>query len=232
MRLSALVLCVVLLIPSIFSICKFDSSPYYESAELYNELLLELFGGIEEPEERLSKQEIVLQTTELKKLSDWDTLSLQSRLDLLQLLADIEAYDLRIPTVPLESTKLISYATLATYGPEKKIITIDLQHVNVDTAFECVRSVIHEMRHHMQHQFIEVIDFSNEASDSCYFDQIRNWREEFLNYNSGYGSEEDYEAYASQSCEEDARAYSNEQTQLIFAWLNIPVEQNMIDKGE
>lgn len=70
MRVSALVLCAVLLIPGIFSICKFDSSPYYEAVKLYDELLFELFGGTEGLEERLTKQELVNQNSaELQKLN-------------------------------------------------------------------------------------------------------------------------------------------------------------------
>lgn len=234
MRVSALVLCAVLLIPGIFSICKFDSSPYYESVELYNELLLELFGGTEGHQERLTKQELVKQnSSELQKLNadTWKKLSNQEKVDVLRLIADIEAYDLGISAVSVvRSEKLNSLYTLAEYDSESRTITIDLQHLR-DPAYDVVQSVIHEMRHAYQHMVVESLPSENEVISCRFYEQPRKWREEFLNYNSGYGSE-GYEAYASQSCEEDARRYSNEQAQLIFAWLDMPVEQNMIDKGE
>lgn len=131
----------------------------------------------------------------------------------------------------MRSEKLNSLYTLAEYDSECRTITIDLQHLR-DPAYEVVQSVYHELRHAYQHAVVESLPLDNEAISSRFYEQPCKWREEFLNYNTGYGSEDDYEAYASQSCEEDARQYSSSQAQLIFAWLDIPVEQNMIDKGE
>ncbi len=220
MRVSLMAACAVLLIPSALSLWKYEmDSPYYTASATYQDLLYELFDSTEE---RLTKQALVEQNAcELQKLSKdtWQSLSIQERLDILKLIADIETYDLQIPSVPVvKSEKFDSFYTLAEYDHGSRTITIDLQYLNVDSSYQAIESVLHEVRHVWQHYVCDNLDFDDEATKCSFYDQPREWQAEFLDYQS-YG-----EPYYDQAVEVDAREYSGKQTALYFMWLDLPAE--------
>lgn len=197
-RLLLVVLTAALLGFAIPDICKagFDA-PYYPAQE--SSLTAEA-----EEEKRPTREALLAENPQiLDKLSDaeWGELKTQERLDLLQLIADIEAESLGIPSVPVSAGKLEPF-TLGRYSVMENSIAIDIRHLDESAAEECVETVVHETFHAYQQFIVDNLDWEGAAAGCAYFDQALAWKENNERYYSGG------EAYYEQPLEVDARAYA------------------------
>lgn len=143
----------------------------------------------------------------------WETLSIDEKMDILQITVNIEGrylgFDKSIRIVAAE----LDGNALGYYNDEKGLIVI-----NVDLLFEdphrSVETVTHECRHAAQHTLVRIYEKLDERQqNSIYMWDASVYKDEFENYIDG---EESFYQYHAQKCETDARNYSNESTEEIY----------------
>ncbi len=147
---------------------------------------------------------------ELSKLKEeaWNTLSLQEKLDVLQMVAGVErnylgiSHELNVGAANLQED-ILGYYKKGTHE-----IVLNLDHVMHSSSWEVVRTVCHESYHAYQYCLVEVYqNVDEEIRELRLFDSAETYEQEFANYIDGA---EDLFGYASQECESDASAYAEE----------------------
>lgn len=137
----------------------------------------------------------------------WRNLSVQERLEVLQVAANIEADALGLP----HELKVVigtenKYSINACYNDTEHTISIMLHHLEGSGGRALLRSVCHEARHAYQHRLVSLFNSVDEAYQAlALFDNARQFKYEFAHYIS---DEKDLEGYYTQLCEEDARQYA------------------------
>lgn len=134
----------------------------------------------------------------------WYGMGTQERIDILQIIVNIESTYLGCVAVPLVADTLSTY-TSACYMHDKKMIAIDLEHLKTAEPEACICSIIHEVRHVYQRQMVESVDWEKEGSSTLAgLLEIHKWKENFENYTLSAENN----AYAKQPIESDAYEYS------------------------
>lgn len=138
----------------------------------------------------------------------WDSMSVEDKLNILQITANIDAEYLGIPyELSLTATALPSSEeiVLTQYSYSDHKILINLNHLNKLTSYECVEAISHEVFHALQYCSVDAYESMDENyKDLYYFYYIERIKEEFENY---IDVKADIEGYASQYVERSARAY-------------------------
>ena len=146
----------------------------------------------------------------LVRLSDetWPQLSPNERVDLLQLVANIEAGRLGLPNeLNVEGDNIQAEDTYSYYLDDTKRIVISLDIIMRNKANQAVESVLHEAYHSYQHRLMDAFSqVDDDLKNLMIFDDAESYIDEFENYSDGNG---DYFKYFYQDCEEDARDYAN-----------------------
>lgn len=141
---------------------------------------------------------------------NWEKLSLQQRLDIMQTVANIEAQHLNIPFgVKVITLENMPEDLFAAYSNEKKRIIINMDSLGFDPPIFVLESVCHEMRHCYQHvQADKYAKFSSIDKEIYQYEpealiaaELADYKEVTLDGN--------YEEYATQLCETEARMYSD-----------------------
>ena len=143
---------------------------------------------------------------EIAKLKEdvWETLGTTEKLDVLQTVLNIETTFLAIEPLKITCEKLDDY-TIGRYADGRNVIYINVNYLN--SPEECIDTVCHEARHAYQYHVINSLDWDDEeVQNGFYFNDAREWRDNYNNYISG---ENDAEGYYTQSIEEDARNYAS-----------------------
>lgn len=142
----------------------------------------------------------------------WDTLSLQQRLDLVQVVANIERNYLGIPfALPVKGAYLDG-SKAGFYNRDAKEITVDLWVLEgsaaEDAHLKTLEIITHEAHHAYAHSMAEMYAAVDEEYKSLLllWDAAR-YTEEFEAYVSG---EDNFEDYYYQKLEQDARSYSDD----------------------
>jgi hypothetical protein len=153
----------------------------------------------------------------------WDTLTLNERLDVMQIIANREAAHLGTPDVPQLCADVLSPDVLGHYSGAKTMITFSLEHLERDSMSSCLTTVLHEMYHHYQDRVCEVLRLAGEQySNLMMFWDARQFRDGFADYiNEG-------EAYYYQYVEITARAYASSRIEDYFDLLYPPEEDPAI----
>lgn len=150
----------------------------------------------------------------LQKLNEeiFYNLSYQEKLDLLQVIANMESVFLGSSVVQLASDDMLEKGWAGYYDANNHMVVIDEQVVDGDFGVqEAVHVVLHEMFHVYQHDCINGVNFDNSDTDLLFYRQVANWREEFHTYKSfniETDAYEDYLDYSNQSVERDAEGYA------------------------
>ena len=148
--------------------------------------------------------EVVSQLEEEK----WSTLSTAEKLNTLQTVANIEAHYLGLPHELKVIAGPLSENTLACYNDGTHVITININHLEADSAHDVLDSVCHEARHAYQHRLCDVYDsISEDQRELLVFYNVQMYKQEFSNYVDG---KDDAISYYFQWCESDARSYARE----------------------
>lgn len=139
------------------------------------------------------------------KLQDsvWSGLSLDERMDVLQVIANIEAnylgtdFELNVSSSPLEEY------VLGQFSESSHSITLDMEHVKFDSSEDILTSLLHECRHGYQHSCVSLLDDFDEEDKNLYiYREIAEYKYGFANYNKI--------PYYSNPVEVDARQYARE----------------------
>lgn len=139
----------------------------------------------------------------------WETLSRNEKLELLFVIAEIEADYLGLPhQLFVEVKEIEDEETLGYYTNEKNTIYIDETAFETSQAYEVLGVMLHEAYHAYQLQAVKVYrSVDNQAKRLLMFRGARSYEWEFINYIDG---DEDFDTYYEQQMEEDARKYSEE----------------------
>lgn len=148
-----------------------------------------------------------LSTLQLLEDSRWELLSDQEKVDVLQVISDIETHYMRIAPVSVVDCHL-EKRTIGAYDHLQRQVQIDLDKHTGYESLEYINTVLHECRHAYQHDCIESLDWnSTEVQTGIYFSEARNWQYEHANYVS---ASEDGDVYYNQWIEKDARYYAED----------------------
>lgn len=212
--LGVAVLCAVPCLLSIF-VYSFESPTYKATEELWNQLFPETESVVEEnkPDDLYEKN------TELWSYlqeENWNRLSIQERITVIQELVDFESGVLGIPTVPVTSA-MIGTATLGAYDNELNQMWINTEHLANSSVCDVINTICHEVHHSYVDYLVNTLDWDNPAMNSAYFAELRELMDSQENYKSAwsYG----FDAYENQPLEVAAREYSEKETAIIMTYI-------------
>lgn len=161
----------------------------------------------------------------VSKIDDniWHTLSIEEKITVLQTICDIECSYLGLPShivkVSPEKENLLGYYD------EKGFIVVNINYLEQasPSGYELAKVILHECYHGYQKQMVKLYDSSDEQYQHLLaFDVIKIYKKEFSNYTRG--SADNFEEYALQQVEIDARRHAEigikEYSQRITEYLN------------
>ena len=148
---------------------------------------------------------------------NWESLDESGRLKALQTVVDIETAYLGLPEpLTLEADKL-DERTLGDYVHSDHRIRIDSGHLNSDEAEDCMRTIFHEVYHSFQYQLCQAyLSLNEDYQDLLPVRSAASYLYEFNNYVSG---RDDFESYAGQQVEQDARSYAADRMKVYRPFL-------------
>lgn len=169
-----------------------------------------MLGATVEPTNALQNGEQTIQANReqllLLQQDQWQTLTLQQRLDVLQTAANIEQSALGLPHPLWVVTDDMDELLRGYYEDDTRHIVISLQELKSCPAQDLLVAVCHEAYHGYEHYLVDrYAQASPEERALPVYDPVPGYEQEFENYISG---EDDLEGYYRQTCEADARAYS------------------------
>lgn len=212
--LGVAVLCAIPCLLSIF-VYGFESPTYKATEELWNQL----FSETEVVVETGMPDNLYEKNTELwgyLQEKNWNRLSIQKRITVIQELVDFESGVLGIPTVPVTSA-IIGMATLGAYDNESNQMWINTEHLANSSVNEVINTICHETHHSYVDYLVSTLDWDNPAMNSAYFTELRELMDSQENYKSAwsYG----FDAYENQPLEVAAREYGEKETARIMTYI-------------
>lgn len=137
---------------------------------------------------------------------EWERLTTKDKLEVMQTIANIEVHYLGIPNEINIGIANLRENTLACYSDSIHTVYISLEHIEEDSAHEVLNSCCHEVYHCYQHRLVDAFNDSGEELRGLrIFKGVADYIDEFESYTDGY---QDFCAYYSQQCEQDARWYA------------------------
>ncbi len=156
---------------------------------------------------------------------EWQLLSMKNKLNVLQCVANIEAYYLGISNeLKVGAANLPKY-TLACYSEDFHTIYINLEHLENDSADEILNSCCHEAYHSYQYRLVDAYNEApEELQELLIYNNAAQYADEFAEYVDG---NEDFFSYYSQQCEEDARNYAENAVDYYYSRINTYLEEGL-----
>ena len=139
---------------------------------------------------------------------NWERLTAQERLDVLQTCANIECTYLGIDPVPVMAEYMVFTELFGTFSEEKYTITINAKLLNGMDSTTVLNTLLHEVYHAYQHSVVvnPSVDWDSEfVKNNMYFATANSWRKEFEDYQSGL---DNFEGYYGQTLETYARNHA------------------------
>lgn len=147
-----------------------------------------------------------IDTILLLQEDEWNTLSVQEKLNTLQTVANIEAHYLGLPNELHVGADNLGEGTLACYNDNTYTISIDVEHLENASVYDVLDSCCHEAYHSYQHRLVEAYNMSADSlRDLRIYNSAGQYAQEFRNYDNGTL---DFTSYFFQHCEMDAREYA------------------------
>lgn len=142
----------------------------------------------------------------------WTALSVEQKLDVLQVVANVEQRYLGLPTeltVGAANLTQMELPVVSGYCEETHEILVDLDSLLNDTSWELVNSIAHEARHCYQYRLAEVYQATQtDDQDLLLFREALApvFADELANYED---AKDNFQAYYDQQLERDARDYAD-----------------------
>ena len=147
--------------------------------------------------------------------SIWKNLTLEERLDTMQILANVEKVHLGISHEINVRTDSLGWGTYGTYDFNKHEITINTQVLMDDDSTEAVTTLCHELRHAFQHDVTDAyLSLDEEYQQLAVFDDVRKYYENLDDYQNA--SRDGFDEYENQTVEADSREYGEKRTAFYF----------------
>ncbi len=152
-----------------------------------------------------------MDTFALLKEEKWRELSMQEKLNVLQVIADIEEDYLGLPNELSVTTADTQGGTLGYYADDMHQIVIRTDTIQEEKPYMLLNVVLHEAYHSYEYRCTDTWKESDSKYQSLMlYNKAKVYEEEYENYNRG---EEDYFAYYMQQCEIDSREYAQSRAQ-------------------
>lgn len=136
----------------------------------------------------------------------WKELTLQERLDTLQVIANIECSNLGLPHGLTVGTEPMADNTIAFYRDDAQQIRINIECLENEPASEMLNAVCHEGYHAYQYRLCDAwISVGNDYKNLMAFSKVPEYMDNFENYVEG---KDDFDAYYALTCEQTARQYA------------------------
>lgn len=165
-----------------------------------------------------------IDTILLLQEDEWNTLSVQEKLNTLQTVANIEAYYLGLPNELHVGADCLGEGTLACYNDNTYTISIDLEHLENDSVYDVLESCCHEAYHSYQHRLVDAYNLSEDNLRALrIYNTASQYAKEFRNYDNGAS---DFTSYFFQYCEMDAREYAESAVQDYYSRIDEYVNSN------
>lgn len=213
--LGVAVLCAIPCLLSIF-VYGFESPTYKATEELWNQLFSETEAVIEaDKSDNLYEKNAELWS--YLREQNWNRLSIQERITVIQELVDFESDVLGIPTIPVTSA-MIGTATLGAYDNESNQMWINTEHLANSSVQAVINTLCHEVHHSYVDYLVNTLDWDNPAMNSAYFAELRELMDSQENYKSAWSYS--FDAYENQPLEVAAREYASEETSRIITYVD------------
>ena len=159
-----------------------------------------------------------IETVALLEQNHWEKLSVQEKLDVLGVVADIEKRYLGLPHELVVGAADLKEGTLAQYSDSIHQVSIDLNHLIYDGSEDVLDSLLHEAYHAYQHRCWDAyMSIDERYKPLRLFNKAVKCGNEFVNYDDG---DEDFFDYYMQDCEGDARDYAESAAEDYYNKIN------------
>lgn len=151
------------------------------------------------------------------KAENYAMLTASEKIQLLQVVADIEGRYLGLDTRITVGCSDLKEDVLGYYKDSTKEIQIDTEYLDSEPR-EVICLLAHEMYHAAQRQYARIYDkLSQDEKKSYFLTEAAEYAEELMHYKSGEeGGAYEYFSYYSQTLEREARAYGLVSAEQIF----------------
>ncbi len=148
----------------------------------------------------------------------WQELTVQQRLDTLQVVANIECSRLGLPHELTLDGRIMDEHINAFYTDSLHSISVNLEYLEQGTSYQLLKTVCHEAYHAYQFRLCDVWDtLDRQYQQLKAFEYVRSYKSEFCNYVEGT---DDFVNYYIQACEVTARAYAEDTVlEVYLPWL-------------
>ena len=148
-------------------------------------------------------------------------LSYEEKKDVVTAILHCEGRYLGLEEFDIVFSEDLDIMTLGTCNFDNRTITINAKHLRYDTANSVLSTCLHECRHYYQYLMIDLYVKASPKQRNLYAftsEGVASWYENVINYHSVNDSNntEEYESYAMQSLEVDARQWANEQVKAYY----------------
>lgn len=136
----------------------------------------------------------------------WSTLSIQERLDTLQVVVNIESSYLGLPHELTVGAEPMEENTIAFYRDAAHQIRINIEYLESMPAYEMLDAVCHEAYHAYQYRLCDAWEsVGSDYKNLMAFSNVPDYMDNFANYIDG---EDNFDEYYVLTCEETARQYA------------------------
>lgn len=155
-----------------------------------------------------------LETICLLEEETWDNLSLQERMDVLQVIANIEASYLGLPHELNAISAISDEETLGYYDDQTHTIAINIDFLQNGNSADILETLTHEAFHAYEHRLVDLYEsVTDELKELRLLHRAKIYSDEFENYIDG---SDDPIGYFFQAVELDSDAYAAAAVQQYF----------------
>ena len=170
-----------------------------------------LFASTEIPQNGIENKVTIadnIETVANLREEVWAGLTLQERIDTLQVVANIESSYLGLPHELNVGAEPMEESTVAFYTDRNHQIRINIDYLESFPAKETLAAVCHEAHHALQYALCDLWDsIDSNYRELIIFENVPSYKENFANYRD---TEDDFLAYYLMECEQAARQYAEE----------------------
>ena len=161
----------------------------------------------------------------------WRELDLGQRLEVLQIVSEMECANWGIPQVKICALSM-SEETLGAYEHGTQTVMLSLEHLAFDEPEDILDTLCHEVYHAYQHRLVDLYNSLNAPErELALFRDVSDYAYEFDHYISGSDEGQTFESYINQKCEADSYAYASQAVSFYFDIINSYIEWNGLGKA-
>ena len=136
----------------------------------------------------------------------WENLSITQKVSAAQMICDIEAKHLGLPTELIIGVSVMEEGKAAYYRDDTMSVYININFIENGDPVSVLKTICHEVYHSYQYRQIDAYENADEgAKNLMIYEKARVYSDEFKNY---VDCKEDVKKYSEQQCEKDCNEYA------------------------